>query len=205
MKVCKNCRRPAVLGTGKAIWLHQDGTYYCNPGSRAYECEPVEESALQPSRRPDYVYVASSWRCEMQVAVVHVLAAAGIAHYDFRNPVEPNTCRQVPGFSWKDVMPSFDINNQLVDKQEYLAGLDHALAVQGYESDMRAMLRADCFVLVLPCGRSAHLELGWAVGQGKKTAILLDGPQVTPELMYKMVDYIATDVHDLLGWLGVED
>ena len=27
----------------------------------------------------------------------------------------------------------------------------------------------DTFVLVLPCGRSAHLELGWAVGQGKRT------------------------------------
>lgn len=53
-------------------------------------------------------------------------------------------------------------------------------------------------------GRSAHLELGWAVGQGKKTAVLLDDP-VTPELMYKMVDYLAPNVHDLLGWLGVED
>jgi len=60
-------------------------------------------------------------------------------------------------------------------------------------------------VLVLPCGRSAHLELGWAAGQGKRTAILLDGPQVTPELMYKMVDHISTDAFDLLGWLGVED
>ncbi len=67
------------------------------------------------------------------------------------------------------------------------------------------MEKADTFVLVLPCGRSAHLELGWAVGAGKRTAILLDGPFVQPELMYKMVDHIAPDLHDLLGWLGVED
>ncbi len=71
------------------------------------------------------------------------------------------------------------------------------------------MQRADTFVLVLPCGRSAHLELGWAVGAEKRTAILLDpDPKtntVTPELMYKMVDHIALDALDLLDWLGVED
>jgi hypothetical protein len=34
------------------------------------------------------------------------------------------------------------------------------------------------------------LELGWFVGQGRKTAVLLDDP-CTPELMYRMVDFIA--------------
>lgn len=28
--------------------------------------------------------------------------------------------------------------------------------------------------MVLPCGKSAHLELGWAVGAGKRTIILLE-------------------------------
>lgn len=148
---------------------------------------------------PSYVYVASSWRCLMQEAVCHVLSAAKIPHYDFKNPPSGT------GFSWKEVMPSFDIDNQLVDEQEYLEGLEHPRAVEGYTSDFDAMQKADVFVLVLPCGRSAHLELGWAVGQGKRTAILLDGPKVQPELMYKMVDYIAPSVFDLLGWLGVED
>jgi len=41
-----------------------------------------------------------------------------------------------------------------------------------YERDYEAMQWADAFVLVLPCGKSAHLELGWAVGQGKPTCIL---------------------------------
>jgi hypothetical protein len=72
---------------------------------------------------------------------------------------------------------------------------------------MAAMEKADAFVLVLPCGRSAHLELGWAVGAGKRTAILLDPDardEVTPELMYRMVDFVTPSVYDLLGWLGVE-
>lgn len=147
--------------------------------------------------RATYVYVASSWRCEMQPAVIALLRDARIDHYDFRNP--PGRT----GFSWSDVMLAFDIEAQLVDQGDYLRGLDDPIAEAGFLSDFEAMQRADTFVLVLPCGRSAHLELGWAVGAGKRTAILLDGPQVTPELMYKMVDHIFTDAIDLVGWLAV--
>lgn len=154
--------------------------------------EPVGEIA-------PYVYVASSWRCEMHKAVVATLKACNVDHYDFRNP--PGGA----GFGWSEVMPTFDIDAQLVDETEYLAGLEHPRALEGFAADFEAMQRADIFVLVLPCGRSAHLELGWAVGAGKRTAILLDGPMVTPELMYKMVDYVAPSLHDLLGWLGVPD
>jgi hypothetical protein len=82
--------------------------------------------------------------------------------------------------------------------------IEHPLALDGFSKDYEAMVRADTFVLVLPCGKSAHLELGWAVGAGKRTAILLEDP-VEPELMYKMVDYLAPSLFDLLGWLGVED
>lgn len=152
--------------------------------------------------KPGYVYVASSWRCTMQQAVVATMEAAGIPHYDFRNPPEGT------GFSWTEVMPTFDMDLQLADRDEYLMGLDHPRAIEGFAADMAAMEKADTFVLVLPCGRSAHLELGWAVGQGKRTCILLDGfdtGDVTPELMYKMVDHISPNVMDLLGWLGVED
>lgn len=163
---------------------------------------PAEKDEAM-SEKPGYVYVASSWRCPMQPAVIAVLRSADIAHYDFRNP-EGGT-----GFGWREVMPSFDIDKQAADADEYVAGLNHPRAVEGFDSDFAAMEKADTFVLVLPCGRSAHLELGWAVGAGKRTAILLDPDpetnEVTPELMYKMVDYIAPSLFDLLGWLGVDD
>ena len=37
---------------------------------------------------------------------------------------------------------------------------------------MDALLEADACVLVLPCGASAHLEFGYAVGAEKLTAVL---------------------------------
>lgn len=167
------------------------------------------------------IYVASSWRNPLHIGVVAALQAAARAQgsqfepYDFRHP-EPGD----DGFHWSEVgMPSYDrATNSLVPASEYLAGLEHPRAVEGFKKDFDAMQRCSTCVLVLPCGRSAHLELGWFVGKGKLTAILLsDEPgagkphpppgeaMVVPELMYKMVDYIAPSLFDLLGWLGVED
>lgn len=143
-----------------------------------------------------YVYVASSWRCEMQPAVVAAIRAAGMDAYDFKNP-EGGT-----GFHWSEVMPSFDRAKQIASVMEYLAALEHPRSIEGFNSDFEAMQKADAIVLVLPCGRSAHLELGWAVGAGKRTGILLDGPIVTPELMYKMVDHLSTTITDLTDWLA---
>lgn len=62
---------------------------------------------------------------------------------------------------------------------------------------MDGMEWADVCVLVLPCGRSAHLEAGWFAGKGKPVFVLTqDGEE--PELMAKMCTEICTDWHDLL-------
>ena len=45
------------------------------------------------------IYVASSWRCQMHVAVVEALRASEIDCYDFRNPPDSS------GFSWREVKP----------------------------------------------------------------------------------------------------
>lgn len=218
------------------------------------------------SGRPEYVYVASSWRNPMQPGVCVALRAAGIEHYDFKNP-EGGT-----GFSWRQVKtnatdvdptspqqgdittcecgeeisfqtfrslgfwePDWSPNDDPVcwrhmktgysgdfaghwakpattkpkgsdweQVGEYLRMIEHPRALEGYAADFGAMQRADALVMVLPCGKSAHLELGWATGAGKRTAILMEDP-VEPELMYRGVDYLADSLLDLLGWLGVKD
>lgn len=134
------------------------------------------------------IYVASSWRCALQPGVVAALRAEGHEVYDFRNPASH--------FAWSEIDPEW----LSWDPTTYLNLLGSPVAVAGYESDYAAMEWADTFVLVLPCGRSAHLELGWAAGQGKRTAILLSSDGFEPELMYRMVDHLAIDVDELLAW-----
>lgn len=199
--------------------------------------------------KPAYVYVASSWRNPIQPVVCAALTAAGIGHYDFRNPpegagfwVEPFVLRgqcehcgrrivhstmRAMGYAGRDLTNHSDQplwrhldatvscewggvsaaapkkGSDWVDVGTYRWMVDHPRAIEGFNADFGAMQRADTFVLVLPCGKSAHLELGWAVGAGKRTAILLEDP-VEPELMYRMVDFMARSLPDLLAWMGVQ-
>jgi hypothetical protein len=53
---------------------------------------------------------------------------------------------------------------------------------------------------VLPCGKSAHLELGGACGRGKRTIVLMAEPD-TPELMYLESMWILGSVQELVDEL----
>ena len=138
------------------------------------------------------IYVASSWRCPEQPAVVAALRAAGHEVYDFRNPTGKS------GFAWSEIDPDW-LGWTITS---YRDKLDHPRAADGFGADFDAMQWADTFVLVLPCGRSAHLELGWAVGAWKRTAILLSQDKFEPELMYRMVDKIAVSLSEVVAWAG---
>jgi hypothetical protein len=128
------------------------------------------------------IYLASSWRNTAQPALVAALREDGHEVYDFRNP--PNAT----GFAWKqvgydqDFIASGDVTPK--DLVTYRRALKHPRAVEGFKSDFDAMKWADTFVLLLPCGRSAHLEAGWAAGAGKPVHVLLSTDRFEPELMY---------------------
>lgn len=127
------------------------------------------------------IYLASSWRNKLQPDMVGFLKMHGHEVYDFRNP--PNG---VPGFAWSEI----DQNWQNWTAQEYRDLLiTHPIAARGYVSDLRGMEWAEVCVLLLPCGRSAHLEAGWFCGRGKRCIVLTqDGEE--PELMA----LLATDI-----------
>lgn len=138
------------------------------------------------------IYVASSWRNNYQPAVVLALMEAGHKVYDFKNP-EWND----KGFHWTEIDGGWE--SWTFDR--YLEALTHPLAESGFQSDMDAMKWADACVLVLPCGRSAHLELGWFVGQEKATCILHDADSfIEPELMSRMCDAQFNKLSDVVVW-----
>ena len=133
------------------------------------------------------IYVASSWRNQRQPFIVEGLRKAAHEVYDFKNPREGDN-----GFGWREI----DEDWQHWSQSKFRSALSDPVAEKGFKSDFDAMKWAEVFVLVMPCGRSAHLELGWAVGAGKRTIILLSDGE--PELMYKMVDYLCVDFVEVL-------
>ena len=138
------------------------------------------------------IYVASSWRNAVQPEVVQKLREAGHEVYDFRNPPHGRG-----GFKWASIDPDWENWST----GQYIKGLSHPIAEDGFKSDYDAMLWADTCVLVLPCGRSAHAEAGWMKGAGKKTVIYVPVAQ-EPELMYKLFDAVVDNMDDLLSVLG---
>lgn len=133
------------------------------------------------------IYVASSWRNELQPGVVAQLREAGHEVYDFRNPKEGDS-----GFHWSDIDPDW----QNWSPEKYRDSLDHPIANSGYRLDIEAMRWADVFVGVQPFGRSASLEMGWAAGHGKKTILLLENGE--PELMVKMLSHICCNMAEVI-------
>lgn len=139
------------------------------------------------------IYVASSWRNERQPGVVDRLRVAGHEVYDFRNPPHGDS-----GFNWRQIDP--DWQGWSAEKYRHLL-LTHPVASHGFLSDLRGMQWADVCVLVLPCGRSAHLEAGWFCGAGKRCVVLLaDGE---PELMNLLATDICLSIDEVIAALAV--
>ena len=135
------------------------------------------------------VYLASSWRNVEQPNAIISLRDAGHEVYDFRNPPGgiPN------GFRWSELDPEW----QSWTAAHYRINLRKPLARRGFLSDFNGMKWADVGVLLLPCGRSAHLELGWMAGAGKKTIIWTRNGE-EPELMALLATQICISLYEVL-------
>ncbi len=134
------------------------------------------------------IYVASSWRNQTQPSGVQALRGQGHDVYDFRNPSGRDN-----GFHWSDIDPEW----KSWCMEEYRTFIDHPIAATGFQFDWDAMQWADACVLVMPSGRSAHIEAGYFVGAGKRLAILLSDGE--PELMYKMADCLCVDINEVFA------
>ena len=139
------------------------------------------------------IYVASSWRNENQPMVVNFLRSNGFDVYDFKNPYGN------PGFQWTNI----DQNWQDWTPEEFREGLKTKEAQFGFNRDFDAMKAADACVLLLPCGRSAHLEAGYMKGAGKRVIAYnnTEHMSIEPELMYNLLDGIALNRSELLQML----
>jgi hypothetical protein len=133
------------------------------------------------------IYVASSWRNLLSAGVVKALRARGHQVYDFRNPAPGND-----GFRWTEIDPDW----KLWSPEEFRDALLSPVAEQGFGYDRAALDACAACVLVLPCGKSAHLEAGYAAGQGKPV-FFLTLACTEPELMYKLGSGVLTSLDEL--------
>lgn len=70
-----------------------------------------------------------------------------------------------------------------------------------FNFDRRHLQASAAVVLALPAGKSGHLELGWALGQGKPGYILLNGEPERFDVMYNFATAVFTNTVDLVAEL----
>ena len=93
---------------------------------------------------------------------------------------------------------------------EQIRGRNYKEALQGlaakhiFQFDKHHLDTSDFVVMLLPAGRSGHLEFGYAIGQGKPGYILFDGEPDRYDVMYQFANDIFFDSRELLETLRKE-
>lgn len=84
-------------------------------------------------------------------------------------------------------------------------GRSYKEALRGYAArhvfsfDKHHLDRCDAALLVLPAGKSGHLELGYSSGKGRKTFILLDRPDRW-DVMYQFATEVFESKEEMLDY-----
>lgn len=92
-------------------------------------------------------------------------------------------------------------------KYETARGRPYKEALGGYaakhvfEFDKKYLDLCHTGVLLLPAGKSGHLELGYLLGKGKQGFILLDRPDRW-DVMYQFATGVTDSVSELMEWLS---
>ncbi len=102
---------------------------------------------------------------------------------------------------WHGCAPDTDDHWQKYTKQR---GWNYAQALAGrgaqsiFNFDKVNLIRCDAAVLLAPCGRSGHLELGFKRGRGEPGFILLCEKVDRYDIMYNFATAVLENLPDLL-------
>ena len=130
------------------------------------------------------IYLIGSLRNPQVLIVASVLRGAGYEVFDDWYAAGENA-----DDAWRDY--------------ERQRGHTFAEALQGlaakhvFAFDREHLEKADIAILVLPAGKSGHLELGWHLGRGKRGYILLDDPDRWDQ-MYQYACGVYTNLEKLI-------
>jgi hypothetical protein len=105
---------------------------------------------------------------------------------------------------WHAVAPDADDwwrRYELQRQRNYAEALKGWAAQHIFHFDLTHLTRSDIGVLMLPAGKSGHLELGFLLGQGKNGFILLDKAYKRWDVMYNFATDVFVSKRDLFNAL----
>ena len=117
------------------------------------------------------IYIASSWSNPFLDEIVSILNDQNHQVHDFR----ANGGNRLGG-------PDGSLDN-------VMSYLDLPSTQTSYQRQCAALVEAEVLLCVLPCGRSAHVEIGMALGLSIPVVLVHDG--IEPDLMHLGVDAVV--------------
>ena len=106
---------------------------------------------------------------------------------------------------WYAAGPEADDKWQLYEQargRTYKEALDHGHAGKHvFNFDLHHLSNANVGVLVLPAGKSGHLELGWLLGKGVPGYVLFDKVPDRWDVMYQFANGVFFNEQDLYDTL----
>lgn len=141
------------------------------------------------------IYLASSWsNAETVRALARYLEEEGFEVDAFCRATD-----QRFSFHWSEFVDTEE-ELQQYDALSFLS--DHRVQ-RAFEEDKRWLDWADTVVMVMPCGRSSHLEAGYGKGQGKRLFIYGEFVKGEFDVMYGFADglYRTEDLDGLVSAL----
>ena len=133
-----------------------------------------------------YIYVIGSLRNPVVSDVAAAIRQAGFEVFD----------------DWMAAGPEADDYWKRYEEargHSYREALNGHAAHHVFHYDKRHLDAASFVVLVAPAGKSAHLELGYAIGKGKGSCILVTPENTRWDVMYKFAGSVEEDVAGVLA------
>lgn len=131
-----------------------------------------------------------------------------------RNPIIPEIANKIEKATGHEVFDDWFAAGPIADDSwqayETHRGTSYDKALQGYAAqhvykfDLHHLHRADIGLLVLPAGKSGHLEFGWMIGKGKPGYILFDKEPERWDVMNNFATKVFFSLDDLIKELKNE-
>jgi nucleoside 2-deoxyribosyltransferase len=135
------------------------------------------------------IYLIGSLRNESIPHIANTLEDIGFEVFDSWFSPGPNADSH-----WKDY--------EQARGRDYKEALSGHAATHIFEFDKYHIDRCDIGLLVMPAGRSGHLELGYMIGGGKPGYILFEEETDRWDIMSKFATDVFFDVNDLKAKLS---
>jgi len=128
-----------------------------------------------------------------------------------RNPEVPKLAAEIRGLGidvfddWYAAGPEAD---DWWQRYEIARGRNFRQALEGHAAnhvasyDRAHLDRCDMGVLLMPAGKSGHIELGYLLGQGKPVYVLNDTDPNRFDVMYRLATGVFYDREELFAELG---